>query len=304
MKLTDSNLSVAANESSFTVKPSAAASPQNQRMIYTVDYNMSPESATAATPLPFNMNFDFNSQSRPFQVNDGKIHFGANRGDGFIQMKFIAAGRCSGSIKVQETNEEVPFSGQGICLRQFQGVKPHATVKRWNCAYFLEKVNGASSENVPRRSLFMIQLECAECYDSTVIDYGFYFDGHDLHTVTAGGNKITYSKTIIDPESGYHVPEHFEYRWTGTDFSGNGFQATVSSTPVSGNESDRKSSNRMARIDLFDNLPGFIRSILQSVTTARPYIYQHFDHDVEASINGETVVGDLFQEFSFLVGGK
>lgn len=308
MKLTDNNLSVAANDAvSFTVKPnnnsSSSTGAKHNHMVYSVDYTMAPETSSSTAPPPFNMNFDFAAQSRPFQVNDGKIHFGANRGDGYIQMKFIPAGRCTGTIRAQENNEEIPFSGQGICLRQFQGIKPHATVKRWDCAYFLEKIKDSTTDvNKPRRSLFMIQLECVECYEGAVIDYGFYFDGQDLHSVTVGGNKINYSKTIIDPESGYPVPEHFEYSWNGTDFNGSTFQATVSSTPVTGG--DNKSSCRMARIDLFDNLPGFIRSILQSVTTARPYIYQHFDHGVEASINGETVVGDFFQEFSFLVGGK
>ncbi len=302
MKLTDNNLSVTANDTAFISKPNSGADANANHMVYSVDYTMSPDSANSGTPPPFSMKFDFSSQCRPVQVNDGKIHFGANRGDGFIQMKFIPAGRCEGTIKVHESNQEIPFAGQGICLRQFQGVKPHATVKRWNCAYFLEKA-GADTL-APRRSLFMIQLECVEGYEGAVIDYGFYFDGSQLHTVTVGGNDISYTKTIVDPDSGYPVPEHFEYRWKGTDFSGSEFVATISSTPVSTAPEGAKSSSRMARIDLFDNLPSFIRTVLQSVTTARPYIYQHFDRDVEASINGEIVVGDFFQEFSFLVGGK
>ena len=72
---------------------------------------------------------------------------------------------------------------------------------------------------------------------------------------------------------------------------GKNFEATVTGTPTA----------RMARIDILENLPMVARKIVESFSQARPYIYQNFNREVEAVINGEKVSGNLFQEFSFLL---
>lgn len=251
---------------------------------FKINYSITPASATQTSP--FTLDLDFEPQSAPFQINDGKIHFGATKADGFIEMKFIPSGRCSGKIQID--GEIIDFKGVGICLRQFQGVRPHLTTKRWNCAYFRENSTG---EGQPIRSLFTIQMQSSSAYNGETIHYGFYFDGHKLQAVTSKEDSIVYSKTLRDPDTGYCIPEHFDYRWKGVDMDEKPFEATVSGTPTA----------RMARIDLLENLPIVLRKIVESISSARPYIYQNFNQDVEAVINGEKVVGSLFQEFSFLL---
>ena len=113
--------------------------------------------------------------------------------------------------------------------------------------------------------------------------------------VTSASNCITYAKTRVDPDTGYLVPEHFDYAWAGTDFAGAPFRASCSGTPTA----------RMARIDLLENVPSVLRKVIEGLTTVRPYIYQHFDRNVQATVchAGRELVltGNLFQEFSFLL---
>lgn len=277
MKLSDENTSCTLQTSSITMKGTA------EDFKFKIDYSITP--ATATQPSPFTLDLDFEPESAPFQINDGKIHFGATRADGFIEMKFVPSGRCRGKIQID--GQALDFNGGGVCLRQFQGVRPHLTTKRWNCAYFRENQKGDG----PVRGLFTIMMQSSSAYNGETVHYGFYFDGSKLQAVTSLADKMVFAKTLVDPETGYCVPEHFDYRWIGVDMDGNDFEAVVSGSPAS----------RMARIDLLSNLPLFLRKIVESLSSARPYIYQNYNQEVEAVINGEQVLGCLFQEFSFLL---
>ena len=289
MKLTDDNTSCTLQTSSITMQTNGNSCKMTETQCspndfnFKINYSITPASATQAAP--FTLDLKFEPFSTPFQVNEGKIHFGETKADGFIEMKFIPAGRCEGKIQID--GESVDFRGTGICLRQFQGVRPHLTTKRWNCAYFLES---AKTAGAPQRSLFTIQMLSSRAYNEEVVNYGFYFDGKKLQAVTSKEDAIIYAKCVFDPENGYSVPEHFDYRWKGIDMDGKDFEAAVSGTPT----------ERMARIDLLENLPVVLRKIVESISPARPYIYQNYNQEVEAIINGEKVVGNLFQEFSFL----
>ena len=290
MKLTDDNTSCTLQTSSITMRSDGNSCKiseddgQANNFNFKINYSITP--ATTTQPSPFTLDLDFEPQSSPFQVNDGKIHFGATKADGFIEMKFIPSGRCEGKIRID--GESFDFRGTGVCLRQFQGVRPHLTTKRWNCAYFLESGKSAGE---PARSLFTIQMQSSPAYNEEAVNYGFYFDGKRLQAVTSKEDSIVFAKTTVDPENGYCIPEHFNYKWKGIDMDGNDFEATVSGTPTT----------RMARIDILENLPIILRKIVESICPARPYIYQNFNQKVEAVINGEKVVGNLFQEFSFLI---
>lgn len=289
MRLTDENTSCTLQTSSITMKTNgnscriSTTESSSDDFSFKINYSITP--ATVNQPSPFTLDLDFEPQSAPFQVSDGKIHFGATRADGFIEMKFIPSGRCQGIIQID--GECFNFRGTGMCLRQFQGIRPHLATKRWNCAYFLES---GKAEGEPLKSLFTIQMQTCPAYNGETVNYGFYFDGKKLQAVTSKDDTITYAKTAIDPDNGYCIPEHFDYRWKGIDMDGKEFEATVSGTPTA----------RMARIDLYENLPIVLRRIVEGITSARPYIYQNLNHEVEAVINGEKVVGNLFQEFSFL----
>lgn len=290
MKLSDNNNSVAALSSSITMRSTGGElrDGRGEKVVFKIAYAIT--TPTPTQPSPLMVDLEFEPVTAPFQVNDGNIYFGATKADGFINMKYIAAGRCRGTVRVDGVNHA--FSGQGMCLQQFQGIKPHASAKRWNCAYFVEQQPPAGRL---ARTLFMIELQCTDSYNGEVITYGFYYDGERLNTVTSASNEVKYAKTVVDRDTGYNVPEQFYYCWRGADFAGNAFSASCTDVPTA----------RMARIDLFENVPLIIRKVLENFTNARPYIYQHFDQEVEMHIESggdkETIVGRLFQEFSFLL---
>lgn len=297
MKLTDENTSCALQSSSISMKTANGGNSCEMSTLdgscgsekdfsFNINYAITPATATQASPFKLDLTFD--PLSAPFQINDGKIQFGATRTDGFIGMKFIPSGKCTGTIEID--GEKFAFKGQGVCLRQFQGVKPHVTTKRWNCAYFCENTPKTGTSKA-RKTLFTIQMQSSAAYNGAIVNYGFYHDGERLRAVTSKDDQIHYAKTKTDSDTGYCVPEHFDYRWKGVDMDGKDFEATVSGTPTA----------RMARIDLLENVPVVVRRVVESLCSARPYIYQNFNHDVEAVIDGEKIQGSLFQEFSFLL---
>jgi hypothetical protein len=287
MKLTDANMSVSAQSSSITVRAStplnSCETAEAPAFGYSINYAMGADDSSA--PSPFTIKLDYDPLNEPFKIGDGKVFLGANKGDGFLEMKFIPSGRFDGVVQVDK--ELFPFRGHGICFRQFLGVKPHSATKRWNCAYFVERANPGQ----PRRSLYMLQMQCSALYNHEEVHYGFFFDGKEVAAVSSAGNSILFAKTRTDPENGYSVPDHFEYTWQGTARNGEPFEASVSGIP----------SSRVSRIDMMDSVPSMLRRVVESLTTARPFVYQYFDRDVEARINGQAVRGDLFQEYSFLL---
>lgn len=285
MKLTDEKASCALESSSITMKTNGNSCNMTSDPDFNFNINYAITPSTASQPSPFTLDLTFEPKSAPFQINGGQVQFGATKTDGFIEMKFIPAGRCEGKISID--GEEFDFHGFGMSVRQFQGVKPHLTTKRWNCIYFRE--NSSDSNRV--RTLFMVQMQCSSSYNGEIVNNGFYFDGEKLQAVTSQENELVYAKTSVDPDTGYSVPEHFDYRWKGIDMDGKSFDALVCGTHQS----------RMARIDLLENVPIFFRKIVEAFCPARPYIYQNLNQDVEAVINGEKLVGTLFQEFSFLL---
>lgn len=286
MKLADDNMSVSAQQSSITLRastPLSSCEMSQEGPAYTINYALTPENNQSATPFTLNLNFD--PLTCPFKVADGKIHMGANKNDGFVEMKFIPAGMFEGSVQID--NEKFDFNGQGLCFRQFLGVKPHNAAKRWNCAYFSE----IAPAGQPRRILYMIQMQCSAQYNHETVHFGYYFDGQKVKAVTSAGNRIDYARTKKDPVSGYMVPDHFEYHWAGTDCDGKSFEASCSGVP----------SARVSRIDLMEAVPSMLRRVAESITSARPIIYQYFDRNIEAIIDGQPVRGHLFQEYSFLL---
>jgi hypothetical protein len=290
MKVTDNNASIQTLSSSITALPPG---DEGKNANFRVSYEITP--ATAGQPTPLVVNFEFNSLTNPLSIGDGTIHFGKAKADGYISMKFIPAGRCTGTVRVAGT--ALPFEGQGICIQQYQGIKPHNSAKRWNCAFFVEDAASAASAGLAaRRSLFIIQMLCAAAYDEEIHQQGLYFNGHQMGAVTGAGSGVSYGSAKTDRETGYDVPEHFDYTWRGVDYEGKPFLASCSGSPTA----------RMARIDLLENVPSVLRKVIESLTSARPYIYQHFDHNVQCSFtsaNGtvSTITGSLFQEFSFLL---
>ncbi len=253
--------------------------------------NLTIPSKSSSTPMTIDM--DFTPLSDPIQMNEGKTYFGANKDEGFQWFRIIPAGKCTGTIRLSN-GEEIVFTGQGACVHNFQGFKPHTAVQRWNVAYYRQ--NPTSSWDVTQSgglpSLLFIQMHATEDYHGVTLQYGYCYDGESVNVVCNGpDNQVSYPTTTLDDDTAYAVPTACLYQWKGIDFHGTEFNATV----------EVSNMKYFARQDLLDNVPKLLRTVVQSVMKAKPNMFRYLDQDVTATINSSPVVGTLFQELTFLV---
>lgn len=239
-------------------------------------------------PLVFELNV--RPEGKPFQICDGNIHFGQDRTEGFINMKFIPASHATGWVQIGSQPRQ-PFEGHALVVHQFQGVRPHLCASRWNLAFF---VSDTVRSGLQPSMLFMIQLQTPASYDDATINYGSVYHHQDMLAVSVG-NEIEHGNSPIDAESGFPVPEHIRYRWHGKTFSGAAFSAECAVRP----------STQCARICLLDNVPYVLRKVVETFV-ARPFVYQWIDRaevsiNVEGAPDGqEALHGWIFQELSLI----
>ncbi len=292
-----SRMELSENNLNLTIAPSSINILNDETLgkhgVHRMNLAISNHQSSPAENAELELKLDFIPCSEAVRLNEGTIHFGSKKDDGYMDIKFIPAARFHGKLKVE--GREIDVSGQGYCFHIYQGIKPHAATKKWSIAYFLENPSieaDSTSRSCPRRSLIMIKIYCTETYHNETIQMGFYFNGEHLQAITASDeNKLLYSTTEVDPKSGYHVPTNYDYQWKGIDYAGNPFSASIVGNSV----------HEFAHDDMFQNIPFMIRGLLQVIMHTRPNAYQNFENDIEATINGEVVKGNLMHQHNFLV---
>lgn len=240
---------------------------------------------------PIILDLDFKGVSQPFAIHDGCIHFGRDRMDGYIQLKFIPAARVTGSVRLDDGSQR-SFDGWGFIVRQFQGLKPYLSASRWNLFYFctgdrLSK-NSVSFQNT---SLFMLQLITPEPYDRIAYNIGCIWREDRLLAVSID-NQISEVSPVLDLQSKYTIPRAFQYRWKGVTFEGEPFQASCQC----------ETRTVVTKECVLDSLPFVLRKVIEAFIP-RPYIFQWTDEttvsiDLAGSVNEYT--GWAFQELSII----
>lgn len=230
--------------------------------------------------------FVFQPLSEPFSILDGNLHFGVNRTDGHINLKFMPFASVKGKITLDGVEEA--FCGHGIGVHQFQGVKPYLSASRWNFVYFQEETEAGKESGV---SAFMIQIKTPASYDSCIFNIGSVFLGGKLLGVSIG-NTIEPCDPQRDPVSNYQIPTKFKYTWQGTTFGHEPFTVHCDTTPT----------NVVTKLNVLDNLPFFLRKAIEAFVT-RPFAYNWLDRsELTLTIGGHEskVKGWLMQELSLI----
>lgn len=229
----------------------------------------------------------FSPLSNAFSIKDGNIYFGLNKLDGFINMKFIPSAKITGSIKIDGVKED--FVGNGICVHQFQGLKPYLSASQWNIFYFQSDPEEGSTESAV--SALMCQIKTPENYDAATFNIGSIFSNGKLIAVSTG-NNIEFLDTVRDPDSNYNIPNVFNYTWEGMTFDSEPFTATCSFSP----------GKTCSKFNVLDHLPFFLRKAIEAFVT-RPYAYYWVERgQVELKIGDQisTHTGWIMQELSLI----
>jgi Svf1-like protein len=150
---------------------------------------------------------------------------------------------------------EVKLDGRGKFIHALQGMKPHHAAARWNFVNFQS----------PSYTAVMMEYTTPPSYASTVVNVGGIVDAVKGEILFAGSDSTCeHSEIKGDEEVDWPEPAAVTYKWHGKTAEGKEASATLAG-PL---------GERLDRVDIMGELPGFVKAIASTAAGTRPYIYQ------------------------------
>lgn len=140
----------------------------------------------------------------------------------------------------------------------------------------------------------MMEYTTPPSYDSTVVNVGCVVKDDDI--IYAGtNNSVTHTDSAQDAESDWPEPTSIKWVWDGTTKDMKQVHAEV----------DGSLGQRLDRVDVMAEVPGFIKSIAGSVAGTRPYIFQYSPKEklslkLKVDDTDTTEEGSMFSEATFI----
>ncbi|KAF1846710.1 oxidative stress survival, Svf1-like protein [Cucurbitaria berberidis CBS 394.84] len=229
------------------------------------------------------INVKFTRTAPGFQGGkDGTTNYGTDPKAPWGAMHHHFWPRCSleGSIITKEG--EIDVKGRGMLSHALQGMKPHHAASRWNFANFQS----------PSYSAILMEFTTPASYASTVVRVaGIATDGKLLIANTEG--DVQHTATKQDSDNDWPEPTAATYHWVGKTEDGKDVTADVAGSL----------GDRLERIDVMAEVPGFIKTIVASAAGTKPYIYQFAPKmTIKIKVGDEVIEeeGTLFTEATFI----
>lgn len=184
---------------------------------------------------------------------DGKSTYGTdpNAPWGSMRHAFWPRNTVSGSITTSDG--PIDFKGKALYIMALQFGKPHHLAAKWNFANF-------QGENY---SAVMMEFTTPPSYGSTIVNVGGIVKDGEI--ISAGSsNTVTHTKVNSDPDNDWPTPEEVKLEWSGKTKDGKAVSAILE-VPL---------GERMDRIDIMAEVPGFVKSIVSAAAGTKPYVYQ------------------------------
>ncbi|KZF19333.1 oxidative stress survival, Svf1-like protein [Xylona heveae TC161] len=215
---------------------------------------------------------------------NGTSNFGTDPNEPWGSMRHSFWPRCKVEGHIITKAAEFDLAGKGFFVHALQGMKPHHAAARWNFVNF----------QAPTYSAIMMEYTTPPSYGSTVVNVGAIVKDGEIILANASG---TASHTEIkgDAEADWPEPSAVKFNWKGTNKDGKEVTAELAG-PL---------GQRLDRVDVMAEVPGFVKMIVGSVAGTRPYIYQYAPAEpltLKAKIGDEEVEdkGVLISEATFI----
>ncbi|KAK4121605.1 oxidative stress survival, Svf1-like protein [Parathielavia appendiculata] len=215
----------------------------------------------------------------------GKTLFGTDLSNPWGSMRHIFWPRCVAEGTITTKEGPVDFKGRAFFSHALQGMKPHHAAAKWNFCDF----------QGPTYSAILMQFTTPPSYGSTVVAVGVIAkDGE----IIVGGcdSTVTHVQTKSDSENDWPEPAIIKYTWVGTSKDGKRVEAVI----------EGALEDKLDRIDVMAEVPGFVKTIVASAVGTKPYIYQYSPQKTKLSlrlkIGDEEVTeeGVVFAEATFI----
>ena len=189
-----------------------------------------------------------------FQVGtDGKSYFGTDPENpwGSMRHAFWPRNKVEGTILTQDG--PIDFKGKALFIHALQGMKPHHAAAKWTFADF----------QGPTYSAIMMEYTTPPSYGSTVVNVGGIAKDGEL-IIAGSSNSATHTSVKQDEENEWPEPSAVKLLWNGKTKDGKPVEAIMEG-PL---------DERLDRVDVMAEVPGFVKKIVAGAAGTKPYIYQ------------------------------
>lgn len=184
----------------------------------------------------------------------GKTLFGTDLENPWGTMRHAFWPRCAAEGTITTKDGALDFKGRALYAYALQGMKPHHAAARWNFANF----------QGPNYSALMMEFTTPPSYGCTTVTIGGIVHEGDIVAVGSSNNKVTHKAIKDDVENEWPEPTHIEYIWSATDKDSKPVEAVV----------DAVLGDRLDKVDVMAEVPGFVKKIVAGAVGTKPYIYQ------------------------------
>ncbi|KAL2200225.1 oxidative stress survival, Svf1-like protein [Corynascus similis CBS 632.67] len=215
----------------------------------------------------------------------GNTLFGTDLANPWGSMRHVFWPRCTAEGTIMTKDGPIDFKGKAFLSHALQGMKPHHAAAKWNFCNF----------QGPTYSAILMQFTTPPSYGSTVVNVGVIAkDGE----IVVGGCKsdVTHLEAKSDNENDWPEPTIIKYTWAGATKDGKAVEASI----------EGGLEDRLDRIDVMAEVPGFVKKIVAGAAGTKPYIYQYSPQKTKLSlklkIGDEEVTeeGFVFAEATFI----
>ncbi|AEO67219.1 a189f341-f514-4f72-8c1a-32e3ebaa968d [Thermothielavioides terrestris] len=215
----------------------------------------------------------------------GTTLFGTDLANPWGSMRHVFWPRCVGEGTVSTQEGPIDFQGRAFFSHALQGMKPHHAAAKWNFCDF----------QGPTYSAILMEFTTPPSYGSTVVTVGVIAkDGE----IVVGGceSAVTHLETKSDSENDWPEPTTIRYTWAGTSKDGKAVEAVI----------EGALEERLDRIDVMAEVPGFVKKIVAGAAGTKPYIYQYSPQKTKLALKlklGDEEVteeGFVFSEATFI----
>ena len=183
----------------------------------------------------------------------GKTHFGTDLANPWGYMRHAFWPRCVAEGTISTKDGPIDFKGRAFLSHAMQGMKPHHAAAKWNFLDF----------QGPEYSAVMMDFTTPPSYGSTNVAIGVIAkDGE----IICGGCDVKVEHVAVkeDSENDWKEPTRARYTWNGTTKDGRKVEGVL--------EGDLE--ERIDRVDVMAEVPGFVKKIVAGAVGTKPYIYQ------------------------------
>ncbi|KAH8808941.1 oxidative stress survival, Svf1-like protein [Xylogone sp. PMI_703] len=232
------------------------------------------------------VNLTVTRETPGFQVGeDGTSYFGTDPEQpwGSMRHTFWPRNNVEGTIVTEDG--PIDFKGKALFIHCLQGMKPHHLAAKWNFVNFL----------APNYSAIMMEYETPASYGNTIVNVGGIIKNNEI--IMAGAtNTATHTSIKGDAESDWPEPDAAKFQWNGKTKDGKDVEAVL----------ECSLGERLDRVDVMAEVPGFVKSLVAVAAGTRPYIYQYAPHGTPLTLKVKvgdeetTEDGILFMEATFI----